>query len=90
MDRDIMFLMDRKIWDYFIQSLTDNYADNTHGFWSDGTDILCKTEEEARGVANFLEDMGFTSISTGYYDPDEDERNGCVDEKTGCWFISNI
>lgn len=89
MDRDIMYLMDRRIWDYFIQSLDDNTENNTHGFWTDGTDILCKTEEEAKGVANFLQDMGFDSVSTGYYDPVQDERDGCVDDKTGYWFISN-
>lgn len=89
MDRDVMDFIDKKIWTYLIESLLENEENNTHGFWTDGTDILCKTEEEAKSVANFLEDMGFDSISTGYYDPDEDERNGCVDEKTGCWFISN-
>lgn len=89
MDRDIMEFMDKKIWSYLIESLLENEENNAHGFWTDGTDILCKTEEESKSVANFLEDMGFDSVSTGYYDPIDDERNGCVDEKTGCWFISN-
>ena len=82
-------LIDLNIWPYLIQCLKENEADNKHGFWTDGSQILCKTEEAAENVANFLEDLGLTDITTGHYDPNEDERSGINDEYTGYYYISN-
>lgn len=84
---DIEF-MDRYIWSYIIHSLQNN-KDNKHGYWTDGEEILCKTETEADVVADFLEDLGFDCLNTGYYNPEEDERDDCVDEHTGYWYINN-
>ena len=52
-----------------------------------GYEILCDTEARANGVADFLEALGFSYVRTGYYDPDEDERNGEIDEYTGWWYV---
>ena len=83
-----MEIMDQNIWTYILKSLQDN-ENNKHGFWTDGEEILCKTEEQAEAVADFLEDLGFEYLTTGYYDPEEDKREGCVDEHTGYWYINN-
>lgn len=79
--------MDKHIWSYLIKSLQNN-ENNKHGFWTDGEEILCKTEEQAEVIADFLEDVGFDYVNTGYYDPIEDERNGEVDRYTGWWYVS--
>ena len=51
------------------------------------TELLCKTETQAEGIADFLEDLGFKNIRTGYYDPKEDEQNGETDEYTGLYYV---
>ena len=82
-----MKIMDDNIWNYLLKSLQDN-ENNKHGFWTDGEEILCRTEEQAEVVADFLEDLGF-DCCTGYYDLVEDEKEGCADDHTGYWYISN-
>ena len=68
------------------------YSDNGKpGFWTDGTDILCPTENACEAVADFLQDMLKDSnldIHTGYYDPEEDVRNNEQDDRTGFFYIS--
>lgn len=88
MDKFDILIMDRNIWSYLIYSLQRN-ENNQHGYWTDGEQILCKTEAEADIIADFLEDLGFDCLNTGYYDPVEDEREGCVDNHTGYWYINN-
>ena len=61
---------------------------NKNGIVYDGgNEILCKKEYQAEGIADFLEDMGFEDVRTGYYDPVEDERNGEVDRYTGLYYV---
>ena len=60
--------------------------------WSDGEQILCRTESEADAVADFIwslysADGQEVTILTGYYDPEEDERNGEEDRYTGWWYV---
>lgn len=50
-------------------------------------EFLFDTETEANSFANVMELAGVQS-RTGYYDPEEDEREGCVDEFTGKWYAS--
>lgn len=61
------------------------------GFWSDGTEILCPTEEECEIVADFLRDAlneyGDIDVHTGYYDPFEDAKSGEQDDHTGFYYI---
>lgn len=62
--------------------------------WSDGIEILCKTEELAEMIADLLEllyrENGIDcKVNTGYYDPEEDKRNGEEDRYTG-WYYVNI
>lgn len=65
--------------------------DEDPGFWTDGDEILCPSEMESEVLATFLEDalreLSSIAISTGYYDPEEDARNGGVDERTGFYYV---
>ena len=59
--------------------------------WSDGGEILCKTESIADSLADVFEDLYKAEdeevfINTGYYDPIEDERNGFADIQCGQFF----
>lgn len=88
MDSWTFDLIETLTWDYLVMCL-EKYADrNRHGYWSDGKEILCKTEAEAEHLANFLEDIGYESMQTGYYDPKEDERDGAVDDHTGFYYVA--
>lgn len=88
LDEFTMKIMDCNIWSYILRSLQDNLENNRHGFWTDGEEILCKTEKQAEVIADLLEDMGFGLVCTGYYDPKEDEKNNAVDNHTGYWYVS--
>lgn len=61
--------------------------------WSDGEEILCRTEAAAETVADLFEylyrnDNGDQAdrIHTGYYDPEEDRENS--DEYTGWYYVT--
>lgn len=51
-------------------------------------EFLFDTEEKANAMADVMELAGAEYINTGYYDPEEDERDGCVDKFTGKWYAS--
>ena len=60
--------------------------------WSDGEIILCKTKEGADAICDLLwklyrsnaEEIAFT---TGYFDPEEDARQGEEDRYTGWYYV---
>ena len=79
-------LMSKRSWTFLIMSLQEN-AEDKHGYWTDGEEILCKTKEAAEHLVNFLEAIGFTDLNTGHYDPEEDKRDNCVDNHTGFHYI---
>lgn len=54
--------------------------------WTDGSEILVNTEDRADAIAGFLDALGFDS-HTGYYDPEQDERDHATDDHTGWWYI---
>ena len=61
--------------------------------WSNGSEILCKTEDVADALADMLECMYEAQgedilVNTGYYDPVEDERSGETDRYTGWWYVN--
>ncbi len=61
------------------------------GFWSDGDMILCPSETDCGIVADFLQDMlrdSTVTVTTGYFDPFEDQRNNECDDYTGFHYIS--
>lgn len=59
--------------------------------WTDGDEILCRSEEYANVIADLIEKLyddsgeGVVAV-TGSYD-EIDERDGVVDDYTGCWYI---
>ena len=68
------------------------YLENKEDFFfgsDDGTEILSTEESEVDAIANLFDqlyEMGTTN--TGYYDPEEDERNGEVNEYTGFYYVT--
>lgn len=79
--------------DWF-QLIADRLRDYSDGdIWSDGTEILCKTEDGANTIADMLTTMyeaddNEMQIVTGYYDPKEDKRNNEEDRYTGWWYVN--
>lgn len=78
----------------WFEVITDRLRDYSEGnIWTDGNEILCKTESAADTIADMLETLYKTqgeeiTAITGYYDPKEDERNNEVDRYTGWWYVS--
>ena len=54
----------------------------------DGEEILTEDEATADIIADFIESLGFDYAKTGYYDPEEDARDGIHDDHTGKWYVS--
>ena len=53
-----------------------------------GDEILCADKETAQQIADILQLRYIHgTIQTGYYDPVEDERDDCVDENTGWYYV---
>lgn len=56
--------------------------------WCDGEIILCESENLAETVADMFELItGECDCHTGYYDPEEDERNNEVNDHTGWYYV---
>ena len=55
--------------------------------WTNGDEILSKTESVIEGIADLLDSLGY-DVNTGYYDPVEDERNHEVDRNTGYYYVT--
>ena len=51
-------------------------------------EFLFDTAEKANAMADIIELAGADYGKTGYYDPEEDEEDECVDELTGKWYAS--
>lgn len=84
--------MDKLNW---IDLITERLRDYSEGeIWTDGgSEILVRTESAANTVADMLTTLYRTQgeeveINTGYYDPEEDERNNEVDRYTGWWYVN--
>jgi len=55
-------------------------------FFQDGDQILCRNEAKLNALVDLFDDIGLTSV-TGYYDPEEDKKNNCVDSLTGFYYL---
>ena len=80
------------VWDRFCKHLPteEDYAHNSIDIWyyEDADEILCRTEEQADAIAGILDDIsGEHMAHTGYYDPEEDEKDDCVDGRTGWYYV---
>lgn len=80
-------LAEHNLFQMLADSLPDHpvYGDD---FWYDGgDDILCRTEEHANALADWLDEHGYDAV-TGYFDPADDEKENCVDHLTGWWYVT--
>lgn len=78
----------------WFEAIAERLRDYSEGeVWSIGDEILCRTKEAADAIADLLEclygaqDEEIT-VNTGYYDPEEDKRNGEEDRCTGWWYVN--
>lgn len=77
------------LWNHIMDMLPNAPTDsNPFGLriWTDGSEILVSTEDGADAIAGFLDALGMDS-HTGYYDPEQDERDHATDDHTGWWYI---
>ena len=74
-------------WEDFAMDIPTKPENSIKGYWTDGDIIYCDTEEKAETIANFLEVVFGWTFHTGYYDPEEDNRNREVDERTGWYYV---
>lgn len=86
------FLMKKVNW---FEDIAERLRDYSEGdVWSPfGDEILCRTESAADALVDMLECLYRTQgeevlVNTGYYDPEEDEKNGEVDRHTGWWYVN--
>lgn len=60
--------------------------------WDGDEMMLCRTESAANAIADLFEQLYRSQgeevvINTGFYDPEEDKRDGTVDDYTGWWYV---
>ena len=82
--------MTKTDWLSEISNRLRDYSDGD--VWSAGDEILCKTESAADALADLLWQLYRSQdedvvITTGFYDPEEDKRNGEQDRLTGWWYV---
>lgn len=83
-----------KAWEKLTAILpTENdWAEDANGvdiwYYAIADEILCRTEKLADAIADILDAIsGEHESLTGYYDPEQDERDNCVDDRTGWWYV---
>ena len=78
---------------WFVE-IAERLRDYSEGeVWSVGDEILCRTKEAADAIVDMLTCLYGSQgeeivINTGYYDPEEDKRNGKEDRFTGWWYVN--
>ena len=85
------------VWDKFCKNLptAEDHAkdvNNTIDVWFSEVsgEIMCLTEELANMILKIMRDISGEHFEgdVGYYDQEQDERDECVDDRTGWWAIS--
>ena len=70
-----------------VEALNNTEVDSPK-FWTDGEKILSKDKAALNGIADMIDQLADYGICcTGYYDPEEDKRNDCIDEYTGYYWL---
>ena len=77
-------------WMEMIINFLPKYSDT---IWSDGDEILVKSEDAADKIADAIELLYQSQgedilVNTGYYDPEEDKRDNEEDKYTGWWYVN--
>ena len=75
--------------DCFVNALHERPYGN---IWTDGEEILVKTESAANAIADLIEMLYMSEdkdviVCIGYYDSDEDKEDNTTDEYTGWWYV---
>lgn len=78
-------------WMEMIVNALPDYPDGI--IWSDGEEILVKTESAANTIADLIEALYRAQgeeilVNIGFYDPEEDKRNNEEDRYTGWWYVN--
>lgn len=78
-------------WMEMIINALPDYPDGI--IWSDGEEILVKTESAADTIVDLIEALYRAQgeeilVNTGSYDPEEDKRNNEEDRYTGWWYVN--
>ena len=74
--------------------ITERLRDCPNGsIWSDGMQILCKDEGAANAITDLVVQLYASQqeemcVLTGYFDPEEDKKQGIEDRFTGWWYVS--
>lgn len=77
-----------KLWHDLCALLPDEPIDGLV-YWSDGTEIQADSQDAADRLADVFDDLyGCNTVVTGWYDAEQDERDGCVDKHTGWYYCS--
>lgn len=84
--------MGRLNWFHVIADRLRDYSEGD--VWCNyGDEIMCRTQSAADAIADLIESLYRSQgedivVNTGYYDPEEDRRNGEEDRCTGWWYIN--
>ena len=78
-------------WMEMIVNALPDYPDGI--IWSDGEEILVKTESAADTIVDLIEALYRAQgeeilVNTGSYDPEEDKRNNEEDRYSGWWYVN--
>lgn len=81
---------DKRDWFNEIAACLRDYSDGE--VWSDGSEILCRTESAANAIEDLLFQLYIAQdeqmvICSGYYDPTEDKKHNAEDRYTGWWYV---
>lgn len=81
------------VWYKFVKHLPEepDYKDNSIDVWycMEADEILCRTEELCEMIADIIESIsGEHEAQTGYYDPEQDEKDDCVDGRSGWYYVT--
>ena len=84
-------MMEKINWFELITERLRDYSDGE--IWTTEIEILCRTKSAVDAIADMLimlyEAQGDEIfVNTGYYDPEEDEKNHELDRHTGWWYIN--
>lgn len=89
MDNLDELLKDAPVWDWIAERFPKSPDTAKDGIWYDGDEFLCRTDAQVEGIADWMANVAGLETATGYYDPEEDQRNGETDQRTG-WYYARV
>jgi len=81
--------MTDNLFEHLISVLPPLGDGNGRRYEQNGEEILSKSESLIDALAALFDSIGEgDSVVTGYYDPEEDIRDGAVDQNTGYYYLT--